>query len=87
MFDGITGTALLDAGSKVLGSALAPSSAGPSRAESSLWQNTSFDNSGWTVSTGSSKATGGARGIDLNQWAIVAMIALGAIAWVRGKKR
>lgn len=83
--DPMTG-ALINAGSSVLGKALAPSSAGPSRADSTQWLNQSWDNSGWTVSTGSSKAAGGARGLDLPPWMILGAVALAALAWIKTKK-
>lgn len=42
----------LNAGSSVLGSALKPSSGGPSSADSIFGTNLAFDNSGWNVSLG-----------------------------------
>ena len=74
-------SAMISAGSSVLGKALAPSSAGPSRADSSLWQSQTFDNSGWTVATGGGTAQGGARGLDLPPWMILAVVVVGVVAW------
>lgn len=49
-FGMIPQAAWLDAGSKVLGAALSPSPAGPSRADSSAYS--ALDASGWNVATG-----------------------------------
>lgn len=42
----------------------------------------SFDSSGWTVNTGSGSASA-SRGFELNTWAILGALALGAIWLVR----
>lgn len=78
--------ALINAGSQVLGQMLRPSNAGPSRADSSQWLNQTFDNSGWTVATGKASAQGGARGLDLPPWMILAGIGLVVVGWVRTRK-
>lgn len=54
MFSGIGGLDLLNAGSKVLSSALSPSPGGPSNATSRNEQsfNSVFDSSGWNVNFG-----------------------------------
>lgn len=54
---GATPLAWFQAASPILGKAMGPSSAGPSRADSSAWTNATFDNSGFTVATGNAKAT------------------------------
>lgn len=56
----ITATQWLNAGSQVLGAALSPKSAGPSRADSGsgAYTYSPFDSSGWTVATGASQAKG-----------------------------
>lgn len=43
-----------------------------------------FDNSGWTVSTGSSKADGGA----MPSWSVLALIAFGmlGLVWLKSRK-
>lgn len=84
--DPITAATWINAGSNVLGKALAPSSAGPSRADSSLWQQNTFDNSGWTVATGGSTAQGGARGLDLPPWMILGAVALVVVVWAKKNK-
>lgn len=73
-----TGLDLLNAGSSVLGSALAPAPAGPSRADSGV--NSNFDNSGWTVNTGS----GSASASQLSPW-LLGLIAFGALLWFKKK--
>lgn len=78
-------SAMISAGSNVLGKALAPSSAGPSRADSGGQNWLSFDNSGWTVSTGSSKAEA-AVGLSFPPWLMAVAALLAAVAWVRTKK-
>lgn len=49
------------------------------RGENSL----GFDNSGMTVSTGSSKAGGGA----MPSWAVLALIAFGMLVWLKSHKK
>jgi len=76
----------LSAGSSVLGSALKPSAAGPSSADSVFSTNLGFDNSGWNVSFGNNSpitaptdkttSQGGASGLSGNlssylPWALV----------------
>lgn len=73
-----TGLDLLTAGSSVLGSALSPAPAGPSRAESGV--NSNFDNSGWVVNTGG----GSASASQLNPW-LLGLIAFGALLWFKKK--
>lgn len=85
VMDPMTG-ALISAGSNVLGKALSPSSAGPSRADSGGMFSFGFDNSGWTVATGSSKAEA-ARGLELPSWLLLGVAALAAVVWVRSKNR
>jgi len=77
-------SALISGGSQVLSKAMAPSSAGPSRADSSLnnWQ--SFDNSGFTVAMGGSEATA-TRGLDL-PWYVWAGGLVVAALWVKRRK-
>jgi hypothetical protein len=77
--------AMISAGSNVLGKALAPSSAGPSRADSGGQNWTTLDNSGWTVATGGAKAEG-SRGLDVPAWALIAVAVVVSLAWVRRKK-
>lgn len=81
--DPMTG-AMISAGSSVLGKALAPSSAGPSRAESGGQNWLTMDHSGWTVATGGSKADA-VRGLDLPSWVWIAA-AVVAVVWVRRNK-
>lgn len=83
-FGGIAGVDWLNAGSAVLGKALGPSSAGPSRADSGGQNWLSFDNSGWTVATGGSAAEA-VRGFELPAWAWLA-VGFGVLLWVRRKK-
>lgn len=46
-----------------------------------------FDNSGWTVATGGSKATAErSDGLQLGQWALVALAAVLVVGVVRGLK-
>lgn len=68
---------LITAGASVLGKMMSPS-ASPSRADSGGYN--TFDHSGWTVSTGSSKASG-SQVIPTYAWA------LGALALVVWYKR
>lgn len=76
--------AMVSAGSNVLGKALAPSSAGPSRADSGGQTWATFDNSGWTVATGAGNAAA-SRGLELPSWVWIAA-AVVAVVWVRRKK-
>lgn len=84
MFESVTGSQLLTAGSNVLSSALKSAPAGPSQASAGLdWLQ--FDSSGWTVATGKAQAEGG--GIDLSQWALVGVVALVAVAWIKARRK
>lgn len=75
--DPLTTSAMISAGSNVLGKMMSPS-ASPSRADSGGYN--TFDHSGWTLSTGSSKASG-SQVIPTYAWA------LGALALVVWYKR
>ena len=81
MLAGIPGAGWLAAGSQVLSAALEPS---PTSAPSSVFAPANFDNSGWTVATGSGKASGG---LNLSPWLILGVAFLGAVAWIKTKKR
>lgn len=73
-------TALINGGSKVLGSAFGKKAEGPSSAESTL--NQTLDFGGWTVATGSGKAGGG---INMPPWLILGVVAIAALAWKNKK--
>lgn len=48
-----------------------------------------FDNSGWTVSTGNSTASAervDSQGIQLGQWALIALAAVLVVGWVRSSR-
>lgn len=66
------------------GGSATSSPAGPSSAFQENAQ--SFDNSGWTVSTGSSKASA-AAGLALPSWGIPAMVGLGLIVWLKTNRK
>lgn len=76
-------SAMISAGSNVLGKAMAPSAAGPSRAESGGYNWLDIDHSGWTVATGGSKADAVA-GLAFPAWAWVA-VAVVAVVWLKRK--
>lgn len=80
----LPGVDWLKAASPILSGAFSPSPAGPSQA--SLWQNQTFDNSGWTVSTGGSSASGAQTGLQLPQWGAVAVAVVAVLAWAKTKK-
>ena len=68
--------------------ALKPAGAGPSAANgnsagSSTNNGSNFDGSGWTVSTGSSKAQGGSAGFNTNTLLIVGAVVVGALYLLR----
>lgn len=71
------------AASPILGKALGGStSAGPSRADSSAYTSSTFDNSGFTVATGSAKATS-TPPLGIN-WTVIAIAACAALLiWKR----
>lgn len=73
------GTSLwLQVGSQVLAAAMQKSPAGPSSAPAS----NSFDNSGWTVATGGSAASGAPAKMSTTEMLSLAVLALvGFIAW------
>lgn len=81
LFADIAGAPWLGVASQVLGAALAPT---PSAANSSAFAPANFDNSGWTVATGKAKATGG---LTLSPWLVLGVAFLGAVAWIKTKKR
>lgn len=85
MFGSLTGADWLSAGSGVLGKSMQSGPGGAARSDSALTNTQSWDNSGWTVSTGSSKASA-ARGLDLPPWLLLGVAVLGVVAWVRQKK-
>lgn len=75
------GTSLwIQAGSQVLGAALKRAPAGPSSADAS----NSFDNSGWTVATGSARASGApARMTTTQMLALAGMALVGWVVWAK----
>lgn len=73
-----TGLDMLNAGTSILGAALAPAPSGPSRADSGITSNT--DHSGWTVNTGG----GSAASSPLSPW-LIGLIAFGALLWFKKK--
>lgn len=86
--------AMISAGSQVLGKALTPAGAGPSRADSGGYN--VFDNSGFAVSYAGDATGPGARGGSssasatggMNSWLIGAAIAGGvlvAVVWAKKK--
>lgn len=79
-----SGLDLLTAGSSVLGAALSPAPAGPSRADSSV--NSNFDSSGWTVTTGS----GSASASPLSPWLLglgLGLAVFGMLLWFKSRKK
>lgn len=77
-------TAVIGAGLGAVGNAVKAPPAGPSRADGGNASGTSrsgFDGSGWTVSTGSSKATG--AGLNMTTILVLGAIALGAVYLMR----
>lgn len=81
---GIPVSVWMQAGSAVLGKALGPSSAGPSRADSSAYVSTPFDSSNWSVATGGDGRATSAAG--LPSWVIAAGMVgalVAGVVWIK----
>lgn len=60
-----------------------PTPAGPSRSD--MLQEQSWNFGDWTVATGGGDAQGGATGLDLPPWMILAAVVVVALAWKNRK--
>lgn len=81
---GVPGVDWIGAASNVLGTVLKPSSGGPSRSDANSGGYNTFDNSGFTVNTGSGTAAS-SRGIE-PAWIMIAA-GIGLIAWIAIRKK